>query len=101
VLARLEQREPFMGVLMARLLFAPFDVFNYAAGAARIQWRGYTLGTMLGIIPGMTAFVLAGAALSPAEFFATGEFRVAWDVLVLAGGIILAAVGIAKTLKKR
>jgi uncharacterized membrane protein YdjX (TVP38/TMEM64 family) len=90
----------FTGVVTARLLFMPFDVFNYGAGAARVEWKGYTLGTMVGIIPGMLAFVLAGAALSPADFFATGAFSVDWRILFAALSIIGISLGVSRYIQR-
>jgi uncharacterized membrane protein YdjX (TVP38/TMEM64 family) len=100
LLATLDGRSAFMGVLLGRFMFLPFDLFNYAAGFARVEWRGYTLGTMLGIIPGMLAFVLAGAALSPADFFATGHVSLRWDIVVSSVLLIVFSVIVAKVVKR-
>jgi pyruvate/2-oxoglutarate dehydrogenase complex dihydrolipoamide dehydrogenase (E3) component/uncharacterized membrane protein YdjX (TVP38/TMEM64 family) len=100
MLSALGGRSAFFGVLMGRFMFLPFDLFNYAAGFARIEWRGYTLGTMLGIIPGLTAFVLAGAAVNPAEFFATGKVAVNWNILLLSLALIAGSLGVARWVRR-
>jgi uncharacterized membrane protein YdjX (TVP38/TMEM64 family) len=61
-LVRLRTRS-FETVLTLRLLLAPFDVVNYAAGFLRVRLVPFTLATIVGGIPATTAFVLAGASV--------------------------------------
>jgi uncharacterized membrane protein YdjX (TVP38/TMEM64 family) len=42
---------------------APFSVVNILAGAARIRWRDFLLGTLLGMLPGIAALTLLGDRL--------------------------------------
>ena len=51
-------------MMMTRLIFLHFDITNYVAGAKKVQWWGYMLGTAIGIIPDIMIFVLAGASFS-------------------------------------
>jgi uncharacterized membrane protein YdjX (TVP38/TMEM64 family) len=34
---------------------APFSLINLVAGISRIRWRDYQLGTLLGMLPAITA----------------------------------------------
>ncbi len=43
-----------------RLIYLPFDAVNYGCGLSAIRQRDYALGTFIGIIPGLVAFVLLG-----------------------------------------
>ena len=43
--------------------FFPFDVVNYASGLNRIKYLPYILGTMVGILPGVTVTIFFGYAL--------------------------------------
>jgi len=41
-------------VLVVRLLpVAPYGIVNLVAGASRIAWRDFLLGTALGLLPGL------------------------------------------------
>lgn len=52
-------------VLSLRLIPAvPFSVLNYAAGASAVRVLPYTLATLAGLVPGTTAFVILGDALT-------------------------------------
>lgn len=56
------RRRGLVAVIGARLIpLVPFTVLNYAAGLTTIRLRDYVLGTMIGIIPGTTAYVALGA----------------------------------------
>jgi phosphatidylserine/phosphatidylglycerophosphate/cardiolipin synthase-like enzyme/uncharacterized membrane protein YdjX (TVP38/TMEM64 family) len=44
-----------MAVLFARIVpVGPFSIVNIVAGASHIRWRDFLLGTVLGLIPGVT-----------------------------------------------
>jgi uncharacterized membrane protein YdjX (TVP38/TMEM64 family) len=49
-------------VLVMRLIFLPFDMVNYACGLTAMRQRDYAIGTFIGILPGLVAFVLLGGA---------------------------------------
>ena len=42
----------------------PFSVLNYAAGASAVRVLPYTLATLAGVLPGTTAVVILGDALT-------------------------------------
>jgi uncharacterized membrane protein YdjX (TVP38/TMEM64 family) len=51
----------FLTTLRVQLLpIVPFGVFNYAAGASRIPFVPYILGTAIGVLPGSVAAVYVG-----------------------------------------
>jgi uncharacterized membrane protein YdjX (TVP38/TMEM64 family) len=52
-------------VLSLRLIpMVPFSVLNYAAGASSVQVLPYLLATVAGLLPGTTAVVILGDALT-------------------------------------
>jgi uncharacterized membrane protein YdjX (TVP38/TMEM64 family) len=57
----LETGSAFLTTLRFQLLpIVPFGIFNYAAGASRIPFVPYILGTALGVLPGSVAAVYVG-----------------------------------------
>jgi uncharacterized membrane protein YdjX (TVP38/TMEM64 family) len=72
-------------VLATRLIPAvPFSVLNYAAGASSVRVLPYTLATLVGVLPGTSAIVVFGDAL-------TGRI----SPLLLVVSVCTAAVGVA------
>ena len=62
--ARLRERG-WPTVLSMRLIPAvPFSVLNYAAGASSVRVVPYTLATLAGLLPGTSAVVILGDALT-------------------------------------
>ena len=62
--ARLSERG-WPAVLSLRLIpVVPFSVLNYAAGASAVQIRPYLLATLGGLLPGTSAVVILGDAMS-------------------------------------
>lgn len=62
--ARLRTRG-WPAVLSLRLIPAvPFSVLNYAAGASSVRVMPYLLATMVGLLPGTSAVVILGDALT-------------------------------------
>jgi len=60
----IEERGFFIILCLRFIPLIPFDVISYAAGATGIRYREYFLGTLLGIIPGVTILVTLGDGLS-------------------------------------
>jgi phosphatidylserine/phosphatidylglycerophosphate/cardiolipin synthase-like enzyme/uncharacterized membrane protein YdjX (TVP38/TMEM64 family) len=70
-LSRRLRKRGLLAVLLVRLLpVAPYTIVNIVAGASRIRWRDFLLGTALGLLPGLvltSAFVdrAIAAIISP------------------------------------
>ena len=54
----------FITVLLLRLLFFPFDLINFLCGLSSVRQRDFTLGTIVGILPGTFTFVLFGSSIT-------------------------------------
>jgi uncharacterized membrane protein YdjX (TVP38/TMEM64 family) len=87
--ARLDQRiaeNGFKAVLLIRLIpNVPFDMQNYLLGFSKVRVMPYTLGTLLGVIPGSFAYTYLGYSLT--------DPRNTWKIAVAVGvivGLILA-----------
>jgi len=95
-------KEPFMSILMARFLFFPFDLTNYASGFLQVKLRSFVLATIIGIIPGASVFILAGAAFHNMELTSFSDAISGIDVTMLyyAAGLFVLTVLFAKFLKK-
>lgn len=51
-------------VIFLRLVpLFPFDVVNFGLGLTSLKFRQYVIGTALGVIPGLTAYIFLGASL--------------------------------------
>ncbi len=59
----LQQRGVRTTAIVALLPLAPFTVTNMLAGAFRIRFRDFMLGTTAGILPGLVAVILLGSEL--------------------------------------
>jgi uncharacterized membrane protein YdjX (TVP38/TMEM64 family) len=55
-LDRKAAEEGFSVIFYLRIFWFPFIVLNYAAGATRIRFRDYLLGTVLGLVPPVFIF---------------------------------------------
>jgi len=55
-LDRKTAEEGFSVIFYLRIFWFPFIVLNYAAGATRIRFRDYLLGTFLGLLPPVFIF---------------------------------------------
>ncbi|MCB9810708.1 MAG: TVP38/TMEM64 family protein [Candidatus Nomurabacteria bacterium] len=54
----------FETVLTLRLIpLFPFDFVNYASGLSAIRYSSYIGATLLGVIPGLTAYIFLGGSL--------------------------------------
>lgn len=79
-------RNGFLAVLLARLVpVIPFTTVNYAFGLTAVPLRSYVLATTIGIVPGATAYVAAGAY---------GTDPLSWSFLFAVGALLaLTAIG--------
>ncbi|MCF8100754.1 MAG: VTT domain-containing protein [Desulfarculaceae bacterium] len=76
--------------IMRNLPVAPFTVVNLVAGASRISFRDFALGTLLGLLPGVILFTtFAGRVKSALQD--PGPWQVAAVVAGAAGLFLLAA----------
>jgi uncharacterized membrane protein YdjX (TVP38/TMEM64 family) len=94
--------EPFMSVLMTRLLFFPYDITNYACWFLKVDLKKFILATFIGIIPGVSVFVLAGSAFYSSEItsFSDALVNVDTKLLLWAAALFIITTVFAKILKK-
>lgn len=96
---RIAKRGILAVVVIRMLPVAPFTVVNMVAGASHIRFRDYMIGTLFGMLPGITMTVtfvhhLAEAVRNPSA----GTVAV---LVSVAASIILLALGLQKLLKRR
>lgn len=54
----------FMTVVILRLIpLFPFDFVNYVSGLSGIRYSRYLIGTLVGVLPGLTAYIFLGASI--------------------------------------
>jgi uncharacterized membrane protein YdjX (TVP38/TMEM64 family) len=89
--------EGFSVIFYLRIFWFPFIVLNYAAGATRIRFRDYLLGTVLGLLPPVFIFTYFVGAMK--EILATYErpadllaFDLVFPVLLLVVSFFLPAL---------
>ncbi len=88
--ARLSRRGA-LAVAAARMLaLAPFTVMNLVAGAWRVPFRDYALGTLLGTVPGVIAIALGTGGLVSL----TRRFAIAGLGVLVAGGVTALLIGL-------
>jgi len=94
----------FGAVLFMRLAYFPFDLTNYASGVVQAKWRQYFMATIVGIMPGLTVFVLFGASFrnNLAELQEKGfNFEsVDTNILGISIAIFVASLVLSKVLKR-
>jgi uncharacterized membrane protein YdjX (TVP38/TMEM64 family) len=79
----------FTSVLIMRLIYIPFDLVGYLAGACDLRQIDFALATFVGIIPGIITFVLLGSAWTDPRN------------LIISGIFFVLGLIISKYLKKR
>jgi uncharacterized membrane protein YdjX (TVP38/TMEM64 family) len=90
------RRHGLLAMTGIRLLpVAPFVVVNLAAGAIRVRYWHFALGTLLGMLPGALVATLVGDQIKTALHPAGGLNY--W----LIGGLVALAVGAAIGFRKR
>jgi len=84
-------RHGVAAIVLVRLIpLIPFTIVNYASGLTSISFRAYTMGTLIGMLPGTAAYVALGAyGRQPGswEFIAAG---------LAFAGLTVAGVAIAR-----
>ena len=81
-----------------RLVYLPYDLVSYLAGALRIHPLAFLAGTAIGSAPATVAFVLFGASL---ESFDGGVPRIDAPVLIASGVMLVAGLAISHALRRR
>lgn len=76
----------FVTVLVLRLVLCLAPPLNWALGATRVRWRDYTLGTALGVTPGLGLGAYLGDAVTAAG---------SWTALLTPQVLVPAAVAVA------
>lgn len=54
----------FITILILRLIYVPFDLVGYFAGASNISYKAFALATVIGIIPGLTTVAFLGGSIT-------------------------------------
>lgn len=92
------RQHPFESVLTMRVLFLPYDLVNYLAGALQIEWPPFILATLLGSIPGTISFVLLGASVE--GNLLRGVATLNPTTLAASGIIFVSSLAISRYLKQ-
>jgi uncharacterized membrane protein YdjX (TVP38/TMEM64 family) len=66
-----------MTVLVMRMVFAPFNLMNYAAAITRLRYRDYALGTFFGMLPVIFVWVYLGDVLG--QVWREADLRPLWS----------------------
>jgi len=92
--------EGFSVIFYLRIFWFPFIVLNYAAGATRIRFRDYLLGTVLGMLPPVFLFTyFVGAMRDVLATYRRPADLLTFDLLVPV--LLLALSFFLPTLLKR
>lgn len=94
---RLRERS-FETVIVMRLVYLPYDLVSYLAGALRIHPLAFLAGTAIGSAPATVAFVLFGASL---ESFDGGVPQIDGPVLIASGVMLVAGLAVSHALRRR
>lgn len=90
------RRNGFLGVVLLRLSFLPYDPVNYLIGVARVPLIVFLAANTLGSLPGVVAIVLAGAAVEGLD-----QGLPMLNPAVLLGAALLLALSLALALALR
>jgi uncharacterized membrane protein YdjX (TVP38/TMEM64 family) len=69
-------------VMVARLIFLPFDLVSYSSGLSCIRQKDFAIGTLLGTIPGLLTFTLLGSSIVDLKFLAIAAISLAGSLLI-------------------
>jgi len=89
-----------LAIIFARVVpVGPFSIVNIVAGASHIRWRDFLLGTVIGLVPGVTvASIFVDRVAAAIQEPGAGTFA-----LLAAVGVALVALlwAIARKLRHR
>lgn len=88
----------FETIIVMRLLYLPYDLVSYLAGAARIHLGAFVAATAIGSAPATVAFVLFGASL---ESFDGGVPTIDAPILITSAVLMVAGLVVSKLLRRR
>jgi uncharacterized membrane protein YdjX (TVP38/TMEM64 family) len=83
---RLKQKGFYAVVLMRILPIAPFSVLNMIAGASRIRFRDFGLGTLVGMLPSIFSITIFGSHIL------RSVRNPSWSNIALLAAIALATI---------
>lgn len=92
------RRNGFVGVVLLRLSFLPYDPVNYLVGLMRVPWPTFLLANTVGSLPGVIAIVLAGTSL---KGLSGGPPMIDPALLLGAAALLLLSAGLAWVLRAR
>jgi uncharacterized membrane protein YdjX (TVP38/TMEM64 family) len=83
-------RRGLMTIIIVRIIpLAPFTVINMVAGASRIRFRDFVLGSAIGLLPGITGMSIftdrLAAAIEKPSIFAFAVLAAVVGVLIVSG----------------
>lgn len=88
-------KQGILSVFILRLVpVAPFTFINLIAGASRIRFRDFVIGTVLGMAPGIAVMVALGDSLR--ELWENPS----WTAILLVGVVILLWLGLSLALQR-
>ena len=94
------QNNSFNSMVLINLLpVAPFTMTNMLAGAFRLDFPRYMLGSAVGIIPGLLIVIAFGGQLG--KLMVAGENGLPLSAIVIAISLIFLLVGLLVYLQKR
>jgi uncharacterized membrane protein YdjX (TVP38/TMEM64 family) len=82
-------------IIVRNLPLAPFTIVNMVAGASRIRFKDYFLGTALGMVPGILVISMIADRLTLTVKYPNWE-----NILITIGLIIAMVIGIWWTKKR-
>ena len=95
------QENSFETVLIARFIYLPFDLTNFASGVLKVKWSSYFLATLIGIMPGLVTFVLIGASFENLTEFDPSMIEFKPVTFGISAILFVASLVLARYLKKR
>ena len=90
----------FITILITRFAFFPFDIVNYSSWLFRVNWLGFALATLVGIIPWALVFILIGASIQDFGTFDPSMISLDHTLLISSWILFIITLIIASFVKK-